>query len=227
MAIWQQTNPQSHAARRMKMYLNCFIVVGWIVINKCFLFNGVAKAACADECGEGIEHKLRHIFMKELLGYPACYHGDNEEGCCQFSHAVASVLVFEEIVEAVFILFHDYIFCFLPKKICLRKCFCWPHLPAGRQGWTRINTENCFANFCKPRITLMTRINWIWIGTAYAVFCWPRKHTKGLLTQLFCWPRINTAACFASFVSRQDAKAQNDNDCFRVYFSVLICVICG
>jgi len=57
--------------------------------------------------------------MKELLCYPACHHGDEEEGGRQFPQAVAAILVFEEMLEAIFIicLFHDFVFLPLIPRI--------------------------------------------------------------------------------------------------------------
>jgi hypothetical protein len=47
-----------------------FMLIVLIVIDDCFLFDGVAKATSTYQGGEGIEHELGDVFAKKLFGYP-------------------------------------------------------------------------------------------------------------------------------------------------------------
>jgi hypothetical protein len=54
------------------------------MLDFCFSLNGIAKATCADQTDKGVEHELRYIEFKELLGYPANDNYKYEKGDDQF-----------------------------------------------------------------------------------------------------------------------------------------------
>ena len=69
-----------------------FYIFTWL--DRLF-FKWIAKASGCNQAAEGVEHKLRYIFMEKLLCDPAYEQGNKQYADSKLSHAVITMLVFK------------------------------------------------------------------------------------------------------------------------------------